>query len=133
MTEVKKRLSEYFAKGDFGGAKDFFLEAKKLRPDILMEASDVTGELHLCMEVIAIAGLEQQVYGTNLLERVRDFDALMLYCNRLNSYAVQEKKGQIDVNLKNWFAEQTVTEVAHDVAAKVMGAAGEHDKFSMRG
>ena len=28
-----------------------------------MEASDITGELHLCMEVIAIAGLEQQAYG----------------------------------------------------------------------
>ena len=58
-----------------------------------MEASDITGELHLCMEVIAIAGLEQQAYGKNLLTRVRGFRNLMQYCNNLNRYVLQKKPG----------------------------------------
>ena len=67
IAEVRCRLAEYFDRADVDGAKAYFLQAKKERPDLLMEASDITGELHLCMEVIAIAGLEQQAYGKNLL------------------------------------------------------------------
>ena len=133
VTEVKHRLSDYFAQGDYEGAKEFFLEAKRLRPDLLMEASDVPGELHLCMEVIAIAGLEQQAYGTNLLEGIREFDALMRYCNRLNSYVVQETRGQVDANLKKWYDEQRVTEVAHQVAKAVMESIKGEERIPMRG
>ena len=133
VTEVKHRLSDYFIQGDYEGAKEFFLEAKRLRPDLLMEASDVTGELHLCMEVIAIAGLEQQAYGTNLLEGIREFDALMRYCNRLNSYVVQETRGQVDANLKKWYDEQRVTEVAHQVAKAVMESIKGEERIPMRG
>ena len=123
VSEVKSRLAEYFAKGDYAGAKAFFMEARKARPDILMEASDVTGELHLCMEVIAIAGLEQEAYGTNLLDRLSRFDDLMQYCNRLNRYVVQEKHGEIEPELKLWFNEQKITDVAHHAAELVMDAA----------
>ena len=34
------------------------------RPDILMEASDITGELHLCMQVISTCSFEQELTGT---------------------------------------------------------------------
>lgn len=128
VTEVKRELASYFEKGDFAGAKAYFLEARRKRPDILMEASDVTGELHLCMEVIAIAGLEQQAYGTNLLERIRGFDELMHYCNCLNSYVVQQKRGNPEENLENWIKEQLVTEVAKSVAVSVMDSAAKKDE-----
>jgi hypothetical protein len=129
VSETKKRLAAYFEKGDHEGAKQYFLEARKRRPDILMEASDVTGELHLCMEVIAIAGLEQEKYGTNLLEKHRDFDGLMRYCNRLNRFALQQKSGQADEELARWVQEQGVTEVALRVAGSVTDAMGQGEKM----
>lgn len=132
VSEVKKVLASYFAKGDFSGAKDYFLDARRKRPDLLMEASDVTGELHLCMEVIAIAGLEQQSYGRNLLDQIQDFDALMRYCNRLNSYVVQQKHGEVQPDLEDWIRGQGVTEVARNTAAAVMDSAAAA-KFPMQG
>ena len=98
------------------------LQAKKERPDLLMEASDITGELHLCMEVIAIAGLEQQAYGKNLLTRVRGFRNLMQYCNNLNRYVLQKKQEIPDAGLQEWEEENEVTPVARQVAEQVMHA-----------
>lgn len=127
VTEVKRTLAEYFGRGDFDGAKTFFLEARRKRPDLMMEASDVTGELHLCMEVIAIAGLEQETYGTNLLDRIRDFGELMDYCSQLNRYVVQERQGCVEQELREWFLKQNVTEVACHVAYAVMEAGRKGD------
>jgi hypothetical protein len=129
VSETKRRLAEYFKNGDFAGAKQYFLEAKRKRPDILMEASDITGELHLCMERIAIAGLEQEKYGTNILDKIRDFNELMRYCNRINSYALQSKTGQIEPELIQWVRENGVTEIALKVAEDVTAAMGQSEKM----
>lgn len=123
VTEVKERLAEYFQKGDCEGARDYFLQARKKRPDLLMEASDITGELHLAMEVISIAGLEQQEYGTNLLARIRDFRELMAYCSRLNRYASQLLGGEPDPELLRWVKSGAVSDVAVNAACAVMRAA----------
>lgn len=123
VTEVKNELAKYFARADFEGAKTYFLAARNRRPDILMEASDITGELHLAMEVIAIAGLEQQEYGTNLLVRISDFQELMNYCNRLNRYAAQLLRGETEEDLREWAKSGAVTEVAVRIACSVMRAA----------
>ena len=122
VSEVKQVLAGYFAAGDYGQAKEYFLEAKKARPDILMEASDVTGELHMCMEVIAIAGLEQQEYGSNLLERIQDFDELMSYCSHLNSYVMQKQCGEVEESLKQWRKSHEVTAVAKNCALAVVNS-----------
>ena len=82
--QMKDRLAEYFRQGDVDGAKEYFLSVLEKRPDVLMEASDITGELKLSMQVIAVCGLEQEAYGTCVLDRIRDFDALMRYFTRLN-------------------------------------------------
>jgi hypothetical protein len=94
-----------------------------------MEASDVTGELHLCMEVIAIAGMEQQAYGTNLLQHTRDFGELMRYCNRLNRYALQQRRGQVEPELARWVQAQGVTDVALRAAEAVADAMGKADRY----
>ncbi|MDE5590733.1 MAG: DUF4422 domain-containing protein, partial [Acetatifactor sp.] len=52
-TETKERLAAYFAKKDISGAKSYILACLEKRPDVLMEASDITGELKLSMQVIA--------------------------------------------------------------------------------
>ena len=43
--EIKERLAEYFAGRDIAGAKAYMLACLEKRPDVLMEASDITGEL----------------------------------------------------------------------------------------
>lgn len=120
IRQVREALAGYFARADADGAKNYFLAARRARPDLLMEASDVTGELHLCMEVIAIAGLEQEAYGTNLLVRIGDFGELMRYCNRLNRYVLQEQHGGADEQLLQWRRSTTVTEVAENVARRMI-------------
>ena len=80
----------------------------------MIEASDVTGELHLCMQIIATADLEQQQYGTNLLERMNDYQELMKHCNRLNHYTIEElKNGELSEEGKRWMKNEGVTEIAH--------------------
>ena len=122
IAQVRSQLAEYFNRADVDGAKAYFLQAKKERPDLLMEASDITGELHLCMEVIAIAGLEQQAYGKNLLTQVRGFKNLMQYCNFLNRYVLQKKQKALDADVQQWKEKNQVTPIAEQVADRVMHA-----------
>jgi hypothetical protein len=129
VTEVKRRLAEYFAEGDVAGAKRYFLSARRSRPDILMEASDVTGELHLGMEVIAIAEFEQDAYGMNLLGKHRGFGELMRYCTRLNRFAIQQAAGQAEPELQRWLEEQGMTEAALRVATTVTASMGSGDRM----
>ena len=76
IREVKNVLRKMFADGDTSSAKSFFLEQRSKRPDLMMEASDITGELHLCMEIIAIAGLEERAYSTSIIKELHDYDKL---------------------------------------------------------
>ena len=122
VTETKARLAEYFKAKDYEGAKQYFLAAKKARPDLLMEASDITGELHLCMEIIAIAGLEQEEYGTNLLQERSDFEKLMRYGNQLNRYALTVIRGENDPQLEAWAKDNHVSDAALQAAIAVMRA-----------
>ena len=82
--ELKERLAEYFARKDVDGAKAYFLQRRRERPDVLMEASDVTGELRLSMQVIATAGKEYEETGTSILERECRFQELMRIFGQLN-------------------------------------------------
>ncbi len=68
--QMKERLSEFFQMGDLAGAKEYFLGVLEKRPDVLMEASDITGELKLSMQVIAVCELERQTYGDSVLDRM---------------------------------------------------------------
>lgn len=94
--QMKESLAEFFRQGDLTGAKAYFLGVLEKRPDVLMEASDITGELKLSMQVIAVCGLERQAYGESVLDRIRDkyrkaagdkakiFAELMHWFGRLN-------------------------------------------------
>lgn len=75
--EMKERLAEYFEQKDIDGAKEYFLQRKMERPDVLMEASDVTGELRLSMQIIATAGMEREQYGVTILDKEKRFRELM--------------------------------------------------------
>lgn len=85
--EMKERLAAYFLARDCDGAKRYFMECLKRRPDVLMEASDITGELRLSMQIIATAGLERERYGRCALDSENRFPQLVELFTRLNEAA----------------------------------------------
>ncbi len=102
---MKERLADYFAQGNLGEAKEYFLSVLEKRPDVLMEASDITGELKLSMQVIAVCELEKDAYGESVLDRIRE--------KYINGEAVQEK---IFAELMHYFAR--LNEIVSDCRVK---------------
>lgn len=97
---VRNRLREYFKDGDVVGAKAYFLEERKKRPDMMMEASDITGELHICMEAIAVSSLEIEAGIENAIYRIRDYEEIVEYFSRLNEAVIagREEDAEIATN-----------------------------------
>nr|MCR4611679.1 capsular biosynthesis protein [Lachnospiraceae bacterium] len=89
---VKANLREYFANGDIDGAKEYFLEERKKRPDLMMEASDITGELHICMQAIAIASLEREQGIKDIINNLKDYDKIIAYLVELNEAVIEGRK-----------------------------------------
>lgn len=67
--ELKTMLAGLFEKASIDEAKRLFLSEVKNRPDLLMEASDITGELRLCMQIISTAEHEYEEYGYSVLNK----------------------------------------------------------------
>ncbi len=92
--EMKECLADFFAQGDIQGAKQFLLKRLEERPDILMEASDTTGELRLSMQIIAITEQENEQYGTSILDQERNFKELIKWVKRLNRAVANDQNGE---------------------------------------
>lgn len=75
--EIKEKLAAFIREKDVEGAKAYFLEQHKKRPDVMMEAADITGELHLAMQIIATADAEVQKKGSCLLEQEAELNKLI--------------------------------------------------------
>ncbi|SFG12500.1 protein of unknown function [Lachnospiraceae bacterium C7] len=116
--EVRHNLFAMLEEGKVDDAKQYILDARKKRPDILMEASDVTGELHICMEIIAIAGLERQKYGKSILDYRKTHDELIEFCNRLNTFTIRNINNVDIEKEKAWLIDNHATDVAFEVAQK---------------
>lgn len=82
--EMKEKLAQFLRHKDLAGAKAYFLEQHKSRPDIMMEAADITGELHLAMQIIATADEELRRSGHSFLERECELARLVPLFARLN-------------------------------------------------
>ncbi len=82
--ELKNALADFFEKEDIEGAKQYILEALKKRPDVLMEASDLDGELKLAMQVITTCENEYKAMGSCILNKEKDFKTLLTHFRRLN-------------------------------------------------
>lgn len=129
--ELKERLAEYFAEKDVDGAKAYFLRRRKERPDVMMEASDVTGELRLCMQVIATAGKEYEESGTSILEQECRFQELMSLFGKLNGvvacfHAHAEKAEDIA-----FLREQGFSETALRVAVALLPCGREEQEMTV--
>lgn len=121
IKEVRHALAEFFKDGDLNGAKEYFLEQREKRPDLLMEASDITGELHIAMQIIATAGLEQRKYGENLLTGGRDFKELVSLFAGLNDLVSERKHGPASEEEHRYIKEKGLSEEALFVAEKMYG------------
>lgn len=84
--EVKQTLQNLIEQKKIEEAKDYFLKMHAKRPDLLMEASDINGELHLTLQIIATADAEQKAYGSSFLEEGHSFVELLSRFGKLNSY-----------------------------------------------
>lgn len=120
--ELKETLAEYFRKKDVEGAKDFFLKRKSERPDVMMEASDVSGELRICMQIIATAGKEQEVYGRTFLDRVSEYRELIQLFTRLNQVISRKEQGTATAEDTAFLEENQISDVAVQTATQVFQA-----------
>ena len=123
--EMKQRLAEFFREKDIAGAKAYFLECLEKRPDVLMEASDITGELKLSMQVIAVCELEQQSYGSSVIDRIQDFGELMDYFTKVNEAVRALKLSDFTYlsaeQAEACLREKQATEIAIDAARRLAG------------
>ena len=83
--KLKKQLAGFFEKRDYTSAGTFFLECYQKRPDVLMEASDITGELRLCMQIISTSSFEDELYHQCILDNLRDYNSLIRHFHSLNT------------------------------------------------
>lgn len=124
--EMKERLAEYFRSRDAIGAKDYFMESLKRRPDVLMEASDITGELTLAMQVTATADIEKRYYGHSVLDKMNDFNELIGHFRELNRIAGRRMLGKETSEDETYIKLHDVSETAMEIAR--MTAEKEHFK-----
>lgn len=136
--EMKEQLAGYFAKKDVTGAKTYFLERLKKRPDVLMEASDITGELKLCMQVIAtcereLAATDSEGSGVAdsmsaldigacgcILDKGLPFPVLMEEFRALNMAVEQIRKGGQAAEAEDYFRQKKASDAAVYVAVRVL-------------
>ena len=119
--ELKERIAEYFREKDIDGAMQYFLKVKEARPDVMMEASDVTGELRLCMQIIATAGKEMEAYGTSVLDRENDFRRLIALFAEMNNVVSRKSSGREKTEDAVFLKENQVSDIALEVAYVIYG------------
>lgn len=123
--ELKNALAAYFEKEDISGAKEFILNALKKRPDVLMEASDLDGELKLAMQVITTCENEYKAIGSCILNKEKNLKNLLVYFRRLNDAIEHVRCGDINEEDVRIFREKSiegmsVSEVAIEIAILLM-------------
>lgn len=114
--EIKDRLAIFFKEKDIEGAKQYFMECYQKRPDVLLEASDTTGELKLSMQVITTCENETMNGLPTTLEYVNEYTDLMLYFRNLNGIINRYKLGQTLETDVTYLCNRKVTHIAISIA-----------------
>lgn len=123
--ELKNALADYFEKEDIEGAKGFILSALKKRPDVLMEASDLDGELKLSMQVITTCENEYKAMGSCILDKEKNFKKLLRHFRRLNGAIEHVRCGTVNEEDVRIFRKKDiegvhVSEIAIEIAILLM-------------
>ena len=116
--EIKEKMAEFFQNKDAVGAREYFSRYLKIRPDVLMEASDVTGECKLCLQAVSVANLELQNYGSCYLDRINDYAQVISYFRKINDIVVRQ---QMTLQDRKWISQYGVSEIALQAAARIYG------------
>ncbi len=130
--EMKERLSGYFRQKDFIGAKEFLLTSLQKRPDVLLEASDITGELKLSMQVISACEFEYQKRGSCILDRICEFRELMGFFAGLNRAVEHIKRGKETKEDREFLQREEVSREMTEVAAAVLCKTDEAESVKKR-
>lgn len=126
--EIKEKLAAYFAAKDIAGAKTYMLACLEKRPDVLMEASDITGELKTSMQVIAVCELEQQAYGSSTIDHIQDFGTLMTHFQKLNDLirTWKERENEMSPSEAGFYLNrERITDIALEASARLFYPAAE--------
>lgn len=119
--ELKKQLATHFFYKDYSSAKKCFMEAYQKRPDILMEASDIDGELRLCMQIISTCEFETETYGRCILDYCNLYDELMAHFKHLNTVTASYINHQIPQLEWEAFQKQKIyTPISIEIALKLL-------------
>lgn len=95
--ELKQKLYQDLEKKDYKKAKEKFIESYKQRPDLLMEASDITGELKLVVQIIATCELEEANKKETILSHFLAKEDIIAFFHKLNQVMeLFRKNGQIE-------------------------------------
>jgi len=95
--ETKQEIDRLLKLGDVAAAKSYFLSIHAKRPDILMEASDITWELHLCLEIISICEFEMKELGEIVAPIGLPYHEMIAWVRNLNK-AVEKNTAAEDKN-----------------------------------
>lgn len=118
--ELKLALSDFFENKDIQGAKQFILKALEKRPDVLMEASDLDGELKLAMQVITTCENEYKSYGGCILDKEKDFERLISYFRKLNEVVEHIRCEEISDMDRMVLKERKIDDMAiSDIAVEI--------------
>lgn len=117
--EIKQTLAIYLKNKDTEGAKAYFSKAFEKRPDVLMEASDINDELHLMLQAITTASLEQQLTGNSILDTVNDYEPLLSYFRQLNSVVNHFRANEQNTQDSEYLKSTAISSTAIEIAAKL--------------
>lgn len=114
--EVRTRLADLIMDKQLSEAKAYFMDFIEKRPDILMEASDVNGELKLAMQIITSCEHEYESYGKSVLDEIGDYRTLVKYFSRVNRIVSEERLGLLSQDDQCWLKDNRVSEVVLKIA-----------------
>lgn len=117
--EMKLKLAEYFKNKDILGAKTYFLDSLKKRPDVLMQASDTTGELKLAMQVITTCENEYKNNLKSVVDNIIEFKDLMIYFRNLNGIISRYRMNQNQNEDLEYLQTNHISYIAIEVAIMI--------------
>ncbi|XME02295.1 DUF4422 domain-containing protein [Lachnospiraceae bacterium C1.1] len=120
--EMKDRIAGFFRAKDPEGARKYFMEGLKKKPDLLMETSDIYGELKLCMQMISTAEYEIQSEGRSFLEKNNDLDELIAEFRELNNIMQRKESGLSDEADEKFLRDHDFSKTALEIAEKIAKA-----------
>ena len=85
-----------------------------------MEASDITGELRICMQIISTCEFEQKFLGSCILDKERDIKKLVPLFKKLNTTVLRKSRGEETVEDRELLGGGLISEPAVEVAMRVM-------------